>query len=532
MSSSSFFLAKGSKKRKAPGGNKNNTKVNNSKITKKKKRTAAFDVGSEDLKDNEEILSDASDVEGNPDAGYSSNEDEANKETADDKRLRLAKIYLEELEKEELERLNKEEDDDETNKHLENAINERLKTDDLEKTGKLRLDIAQNYEKEDLVDQVKLFRDHNVHKSSVTCLAVTKDGSTVISGSKDGGLVWWKLELDSSGMPKMVRIARVAGGRKGHEATYKGHCDSVNAVAVSSDGKFFASGDDLHLIHIWKLKAPKPDENNEDKSLREFVEKVHTFKGHRSPVSGLAFRKGTHNLYSCSHDRSVKSWNLDEMSYVETLFGHQDRITGIDAGLRERAITAGGRDGTVRVWKIVEESQLVFNTPSIGSSGAGATTSGSVDGVKLIDEEHFATCGEDGHLSLWSVMKKKPICTIKRAHGTDSINEEPRWLTALATQHNTDLLASGSQDGHVRLWKANTKTRRLQQMADIDLSNILPGCDASNPGFVNSISLHPSGKALILGMGQEHRLGRWWRHKAAKNGIVVITLKPSSSETE
>ena len=84
-------------------------------------------------------------------------------------------------------------------------------------------------------------------------------------------------------------------------------------------------------------------------------------------------------------------------------FGHQDRITGIDAGFRERAITSGGRDGTVRVWKIVEESQLVFNAPSVASgssagsgSGSGSTASGFVDAVKLIDEESFATCGEDG----------------------------------------------------------------------------------------------------------------------------------------
>ena len=46
-------------------------------------------------------------------------------------------------------------------------------------------------------------------------------------------------------------------------------------------------------------------------------------------------------------------------------FGHQDRITGVDAGLRERVLTSGGRDGTARIWKIVEESQLVFNAPSV-----------------------------------------------------------------------------------------------------------------------------------------------------------------------
>lgn len=34
---------------------------------------------------------------------------------------------------------------------------------------------------------------------------------------------------------------------------------------------------------------------------------------------GLSFRWGTHDLYSASHDRSVKVWNVDENAYVETL---------------------------------------------------------------------------------------------------------------------------------------------------------------------------------------------------------------------
>ena len=37
-------------------------------------------------------------------------------------------------------------------------------------------------------------------------------------------------------------------------------------------------------------------------------------------LQGLAFRKGSHDLFSTSHDRSVKVWNLDEMAYVETLW--------------------------------------------------------------------------------------------------------------------------------------------------------------------------------------------------------------------
>jgi ribosomal RNA-processing protein 9 len=39
------------------------------------------------------------------------------------------------------------------------------------------------------------------------------------------------------------------------------------------------------------------------------------------------FRKKSHTLYSCSDDRSVRVWSLDEMGYVETLFGHQDVVS-------------------------------------------------------------------------------------------------------------------------------------------------------------------------------------------------------------
>ena len=36
-------------------------------------------------------------------------------------------------------------------------------------------------------------------------------------------------------------------------------------------------------------------------------------------LQGLVFRKESHQLFSCSHDRSVKIWNVDERAYVETL---------------------------------------------------------------------------------------------------------------------------------------------------------------------------------------------------------------------
>lgn len=49
------------------------------------------------------------------------------------------------------------------------------------------------------------------------------------------------------------------------------------------------------------------------------MELLKTFKKHRAAISGLAFRRGTHTLYSCSHDRMVIVWNIDAMAFVEHL---------------------------------------------------------------------------------------------------------------------------------------------------------------------------------------------------------------------
>ena len=67
-------------------------------------------------------------------------------------------------------------------------------------------------------------------------------------------------------------------------------------------------------------------------------------------------------------------------------FGHQDAITGLDALSRERAVTCGGRDTSCRVWKLVEESQLVFSGHR-----------DSIDCIRLINEEHWVTGGQDGY---------------------------------------------------------------------------------------------------------------------------------------
>lgn len=103
-------------------------------------------------------------------------------------------------------------------------------------------------------------------------------------------------------------------------------------------------------------------------------------------------------MFSASWDRSVKVWNLENLGgFVENLFGHEAEILGIDCLERERAITCGGRDRSVRIWKIPEESQLVFHA----HSGCG-----SIECVSLINEDHFVTGSDDGFAKFLRIYKK------------------------------------------------------------------------------------------------------------------------------
>ena len=290
-------------------------------------------------------------------------EEELN-ETAEERKLRLAKKYLEEIEIEEKERLESQEID-------KSLIEDRLEDE-----------TAVPYKKEKqkiIADKIAVVSDldttkhlKNGHKLSVTCVCFSPDAAYVFSGGKEGSIIKWCLKAKR-------KLKIIPAERKGQNEKKMGHSGPVSSIAISTSGKFLATSGPECDIRIW---------NTEDMSLH------HRFEGHRAQVTGLAFRRSTHSLYSCGKDRIVKVWNVDELMYVEDLFGHQDPITSIDSLFRERCITAGGRDSTIRVWKIPEESQLVFQ----------GTSNQSIDCVKFLTEQHFVSGGDDGFVRLISLI--------------------------------------------------------------------------------------------------------------------------------
>lgn len=226
-------------------------------------------------------------------------------------------------------------------------------------------------------------------------------------GSKDGSILQYDLRTGAkvfSFAKRRPAPAPLTPAFQTH-AQPRGQTDQVLALAVSSDGRLLACGGKDKRVCVWDLQHE-----------RKFL---HAFTGFKGPVSALAFKTGTNILYAASLDRSVRIFDLDAMTFVESLFGHQEAVLDLSALAADFAITAGGRDRTLRYWKVLDSSQLVFR--------AGVTTQitkaleeedfeedteqqqqgksrrpdrrhmeGSVDCVAMIDDHHFVSGGDSG----------------------------------------------------------------------------------------------------------------------------------------
>lgn len=463
--SSNFFIRKPKGKIKRKGGIKQGDHPKKSKL---ENRSKANDVKTNNKFANDEISSDDESIK-----TYSEEESDDNLISAQEKKVQLAKKYLEEIEKEEKDRL-------ETG-DVHGSVVSRLRNDLLDQAGKLGKKVADKLCLPDLTSiQTLRCKDHNL---SVTCVISAPNDKWFFSASKDATIVKWCLKTKK-------KLGVIASKHKAKEIQNKEHAhdSSILCLAVSFDSKYLASSDETSIIRIWDVES---------------LNHIHSFRGHRGSVTGLAFCNESNSLYSCSKDRSVRLWNLDEMSFVETLFGHQSVVTDIDVLKKDRAVTSGGTDKTLRVWKVQEESQLIFNGHQK-----------SIDRVKRLDQQHFLSCGDDGQICVWGVLKKKPLCTLSQAHGIDATNNEPNWISSISCIPNSDLIVSGSCDGSLRFWKCEENFRNIKPLFSVPVS-----------GFVNSMTFSKEENLLVIGVGQEHRLGRWYRQNKAKNSIMCIQLQ-------
>jgi len=169
------------------------------------------------------------------------------------------------------------------------------------------------------------------------------------------------------------------------------------------------------------------------------------------------------------------------------MYGHELPITGLDLLHQEKCITSG-EDGTIRLWKIQESTQLKF-----------ISKGHAIDCLCYVSTDKWVSGSQQGILQLWYHTNKKPVFEVINAHGLTNVTAN--WITAIAAVLYSDLIATGSSNGVVKLWKV-TKEREIEHIKDIPIL-----------GWINALHFTRDGKYLIVGAGQEPKYAKWERKK-------------------
>ena len=210
----------------------------------------------------------------------------------DEKRTRLARLYLEKLRREVALEGDDEESDVDEDEDVDPSV--RKKRRDLDSHDRLANKLANEAAESagrhfrEIADGVKptktpvlgTYFSRKAHKQSVTGVCLSSDDRTAYSVSKDGAIVEWDVE---TGNRTKYRMSGGYAGRDADErwggpmAPPRSGAGILLTVACASEKNIVAVGGNDKRIHVF------------DTRMKKFVT---TFAGHRGAVTGLTFRHG------------------------------------------------------------------------------------------------------------------------------------------------------------------------------------------------------------------------------------------------
>uniref|UniRef100_A0A7S0F964 U3 small nucleolar RNA-interacting protein 2 n=1 Tax=Pyrodinium bahamense TaxID=73915 RepID=A0A7S0F964_9DINO len=374
-------------------------------------------------------------------------------ETPDEKRVRVAKEYLSGL----------------GAAKAPEEVQQQLARDVAEHARRARVQV------EDLaLGEPRFLRGH---LQVPTCLCLSSDERTLISGGKDCALLRWDVE---TGKKEVLH----AGGKNKFECG--GHFGFVMSVCMVEQRSLLISTGYDRLVRLWDPRA----------SPRTAC--VAALQGHMACATAVVADPDGAQAYSTSLDKSLRVWDLVARRLRDTLFGHVAGATCMDLYNKGRPVS-GGMDKTARLWKLDKDTHLMFSKHSY-----------PVDAVAVLDHDSFASGSQDGSVLLWSHASKKPVASTSMGHG--------RWVTALAAVRRGNVLFGGSTDGGLRAWRVARPGEG--EKGGLRLAEAAPTLQM--PGCINAIAL--GRKLLACAVGKEHKLGRWFYDRTQRNGIMFVPL--------
>lgn len=279
------------------------------------------------------------------------------------------------------------------------------------------------------------------HGGPVRALAISSDGTHVVSGSFDTSAIRWSLSRNVA------------------EQVMRFHDGPVNAVAWLKDGRIVTAGGDTHIA-IWTPGQQAPDR---------------VLDGHTGPIVALAMSPDGKTLASASWDRTVRLWPLAGGSQ-RVLEGNAQNVNGVAFSADGSQVIGAGYDGTIRAWQIAGDGVSVHNLPSplnavattpdgemiaAGASGnvfflsatgelLGELQAGTTPIIQLAISNNGALVAAASTRGSVAVINRKQRTLIHTLVGPGL----PVWAVAFSPDNST--LLTGGTDAVIRRWNAVT----------------------------------------------------------------------------
>lgn len=226
-----------------------------------------------------------------------------------------------------------------------------------------------------------------------------------------------------------------------------------------------------------------------------------TLKKHTGEVTCVRFLGDTPYLISAGEDSQVCVWKMLEdgkhMEFVKTLEGHNESVDCI--GTFGTFFTTGDTNGKIILWKLDSETGDVAKLHTFDSKIGVLPLSLAIQEVNN-GEYVLALGGTKFQIFIYTFTHTSQLAECTDLTLVAQLEGHEDWVKALAFKtlgEGDFLLASGSQDRYIRLWRLRTNERI--DNSDEDETKLLLLSNKQYKFSVNSTKVAINFEALIMG---------------------------------